>query len=215
MVPKIIHQIVGPSATDLVHRCLSSWKELENDGFKIITWNDSLIEDFLHKDFPFALDAFVNARNHGEASDIARYLIVYAEGGYYVDWDIELTNPEEFLKLHTLYPMGYLLRDPANGTLASEHFSAAPSEKFLLKLTTDIIDTYNRDERDLMYTPQFSGPYRMRSSLKRHPISLQSIIPVKDVFEYDFSEIRNISNHPVSKAMIHYWIHSWLAPKDL
>lgn len=209
MIPKVIHQISGPSANSFIKKCMSSWNKLEKYGYEIVVWNDESLESFIKTNFEFALSSFVNARNHAEAADIARYLIVYKFGGFYVDWDIELFNPRKFVELRNKNKRGYLLIDPSNNTLASEHFSAPPFEEFLLRLTEDIIETYNRDERDLMYTPQYSGPFRMRASMRRHQITKQVSIPVKDIFEYDYSEIRAAKEFGKNKVMVHYWVHSW------
>lgn len=210
MVEKIIHQITGPNTTELTERCLKSWSALTNKGFGIVTWTDDTINGFIDEHYEFAMPAIESARNHAEASDIARYLIVYHFGGYYVDWDIHLNDDNLFIKLHNDCSKGCLVVDPINQTLASEFFSAMTQERFLLELAKDIIETFNRDERDLMNTPQYSGPYRMRASLRRHPITSQDIVPVKEIFEYDYSEIRNASNFEVKGIMTHYWAHSWL-----
>lgn len=210
MVPKVIHHIVGSNQSDLVKRCLHSWEALTQYGFKIIIWTDATIEIFLEKEFPFALAAFKNARNHGEAADIARYLIIYALGGYYVDWDIELLKPHLFINLHETHRHGYLLIDPVNGSIASEHFSAIEKESYLLFLSKKIVDTFDSGERELMTTPSYSGPYRMKVSLKQHGGSNQRIVAIKEVFEFDYWEIRANKKTIPTKAMVHYWVHSWV-----
>jgi len=210
MVNCLIHQITGPKANQFINGCLNSWDKLKSNGFIRVIWTDESIEQFLITNYSFALDAFKKARNHGEAADIARYLILHFFGGYYVDWDIELIRPDLFLQLHSEFPNGYLLIDPKTDALSSEHFSCLKNEEYLLKLCEDIVFTYERGERDLMDTQHFSGPDRMRVALKRHPICKQQIIPIKDVFEYDFWEIRKMDGRSPTKPMIHYWLHTWM-----
>lgn len=214
-VPRIIHQIVGPDTTPLILRCLESWKRVLDYGFEIKIWNDNTIERFITEFHPFALNAFKDARNHAEASDIARYLIVYSFGGYYVDWDIELLDCEGFLSVSDLNPNGYMLIDPSNKTLASEYFNCIPRDEYLLRLTNDIVDLYHNGNRNLLRTPQYSGPYRMRDSLVKHRHTTMSIIPVKEVFVYDYSEIRNPPDRPIEQPLIHYWAHSWFKNKSI
>lgn len=211
--PQIIHQIIGKKATPLILRCTESWKQMLEYGFEIKIWNDTTIEEFLSEVHPFAREAFVNARNHAEAADIARYLIVYTYGGYYVDWDIELLDCRGFLATSDSYENGYMLIDPPNKTLASEYFCSIPGDEYLLKLTEDIVDLYNNGSRETLFTPQYSGPYRMRDSLAKHSKTGMALVPVKEVFAYDYSEIRNPPRGPIKQPLIHYWVHSWLPRK--
>nr|WP_315402764.1 glycosyltransferase [uncultured Sphingobacterium sp.] len=209
MVPKIIHQIVGKKPSELVKMCLESWKVTIRHGFKIVYWDDDSLAKFIKDKYEFALDAFLNARNHAEAADIARYLVIYHYGGYYVDWDISLNNAEDFLSLADKEQKGYVVIDPLNETLASEHFSALASDTYLYTIVEDIITTYIKDERDLMATPNYSGPYRMRATMRKFQNIEQSKIQVKDIFEYAYDEIRNHKVFMQSGIMTHYWEHSW------
>ncbi|MFD2148764.1 glycosyltransferase [Mucilaginibacter antarcticus] len=183
---------------------------LKDHGFEIITWDDESIKNFIKEKAPFALMAFEQARNHGEASDIARYLIIYHHGGYYVDWDIKLTRIDLFLNLHREFRNGYLLIDPKTGVISSEHFAASANEGYLLKITHDIINTFNNGDRPLMDTPSYSGPNRMKVSLQKHNGSRQTVIPIKTVFEYDYWEIKKADGKGRSKPMIHYWLNTWV-----
>ncbi|OFV10621.1 MULTISPECIES: glycosyltransferase family 32 protein [Sphingobacterium] len=210
MVPKIIHHITGRKPSDLVKTCLESWKPLSAYGFTFKIWNDEKIERFIKDNYGYALDAFKTARNHAEAADIARYLITFHYGGYYIDWDIHLISLKLFCELGDVYKNGYLVIDPLNDTLASEHFAAKKGEIFLLRIVDDIVETYNRGERDLMYTPQYSGPFRMKYSLSKHKYTSQQKIPVKEIFEYSYDEIRGAKEFLKSGIMVHFWEHSWL-----
>lgn len=211
MVPKIIHQIVGPKVNESIQMCLDSWKCLAGSGFEVRIWGDESLEEFLRENYPFALAAFLDARNHAEAADIARYLFVYHYGGIYVDWDIELLIPMKFNALLESHPNGYLIIDPKNGTLASEHFCSMAGDPYLLCLSKDIIEMYNSGERSSLTTVYYSGPFRMRDSLKVHNNTNMDILNVKDVFAFDYEEIRNSNTDIVTTPMIHYWAHSWLA----
>ncbi|ULT23584.1 hypothetical protein KUH03_31100 [Sphingobacterium sp. E70] len=193
MLPKIIHQIAGKSPSKLVSVCLGSWQSLLDFNYEIIYWDDESLADFIGKHYPFALEAFLTARNTAEAADIARYLLVYHYGGYYIDWDISLNNISLFKDLYISKPNGYFVIDPLNDTLASEHFCSPPGNNYLHQLVTDIVATYDRGERDLMNTPQYSGPYRMRSTMRKFSTGNFTFIPVKEIFEYSYDEIRGQS----------------------
>lgn len=210
MIPKIINHIVGPKTNFAIDKCLKSWEVLRNHGFAIEIWNDEIIETFIATNYPFALEAFKNARNHGEAADIARYLIVNHSGGHWIDWDVQLLDPEGFLFICKENTNGYFIVDPVNETLAAEVFASTPNNPYLLQLSKDIVQLYENDLRNSMGTPQYSGPYRMRDSLKKFGEIAQTIIPVKEMFAYDYSEIQAMEKREITQPMIHYWLHSWL-----
>jgi len=215
MVPKIVHQIVGSSINESIQSCLDSWKCIQDQGFEIWIWNDATLELFLQGEYQYALPAFLNARNYAEAADIARYLLVYHFGGIYVDWDIELLNSEKFISLVESHKNGYLLIDPKNETIASEHFCSVPKDQYLNNLIGDIVNIYKSGERSKFTTVEFSGPFRMRDSLKTHKNTKMKIIKVKDVFAFDYEEIRSTSSFETTAPMIHYWMHSWLIPNTI
>jgi hypothetical protein len=210
MVEKIIHQIVGPKTTELIDYCLNSWIPLKEYGFEIRVWSYTEINRFVETAYPFVFSALLNARNLAESSDIARYLIVYHFGGYYVDWDIELLDPEGFLKICEANQKGYLVIDPFNGTLASECFSAAQGEDYLLSLVKDIVELFNNGLQEQLSTPNYSGPFRMRDSLSKHRNSKQELIEVNNIFLYNYREIREMPRRQIIAPLIHYWTHMWL-----
>jgi len=214
MVNKIIHQIIGPQKNEFIQKCLDSWDCLKDKGFIIKTWNDSLINEFIEDCYPYAGEAILKARNHAEAADIARYLIVHHYGGYYVDWDIELLNIEKFIKLAGKFKNGFLVLDPFNSTIASECFSALNGDRYLKYLADEIIEVFNSKKRDEMGTPQYSGPYRMRDAFFKFKLNnetnRQEFIEINDIFLYNYREIRTMPARKKNAPLIHYWVHSWL-----
>lgn len=215
MIPKIIHQIVGPKVNESIQTCLDSWKCMQEEGFQLWKWDDDTLEEFLKNRYQYALPAFLNARNYAEAADIARYLLIYQFGGVYVDWDIELLNSDKFISLLESYEKGYLLVDPKNNSIAPEHFCAQSKDPYLASLVNDIVNIYNSGERSKLSTVDYSGPFRMRDSLKIHKNTEMELVKVKDVFAFDYEEIRSISSQETMAPMIHYWMHSWMAPSSM
>ena len=211
MVPKILHQITGPRQNFVVAHCLASWQRIQGKGFTINIWNDELLTTFISKEYPFALNAFLKARNHAEAADIARYLLVYHTGGIYMDWDVQLLSVPKFIQVLKDTPHGFLIQDPDNFTIASEAFSAQKKEPYLIKLVESIVELYEQQQRDTMATPEYSGPYRMRDALYNFTTK-QALIPVNDIFVYNYREIRSMPERPIVQPLIHYWIHSWIEP---
>ena len=210
-LPKVIHRIIGRKQSPLVKACLVSWNKLKRKEYSIVTWTDELIEVFLRTHYPTILIPFLDARNHAEAADIARYAIVYHYGGHYLDWDVELSDEKKFLELCERCPTGYLLQDPKNLTLSSEAFSALPQEPYLWSLLQSITELHSAAEHLSMKTPQYTGPYRMREVYESSAYkSMQKIVPIKEAFLYDYDEIRQMKNLAYTTPMIHYWVHSWI-----
>jgi len=216
MVPKIIHRIVGRKPSPLVTHCITSWEIVKEPGFEIRIWNDALLEEFIAKEYAFILSAFTNSRNYGEASDIARYLLVYHFGGYYFDWDIELLSLNKFLDLSIKNPTGFLIQDPANQTLSPAAFSAMPGEQYLFNLLDNICYIHANGFRDSLNTINYTGPYRMREVYYfTKKASQQTLIKPKDIFLYDYWEIRDQPFRDEEIAMIHYWEHGWMKAPSL
>ena len=214
MINRIIHQITGPRQNDLIRKCLDSWDPLKNKDFTIKVWNDDLITEFIREFYPYASNAILKARNHAEAADIARYLIVYHYGGYYVDWDVELLDIGKFIKVTNRYKNGFLVLDPFNSTIASECFSALNGDRYLKYLVDEIIGIFNSKRRDEMGNPQYSGPFRMRDVFFKFKLNnevlKQEFIEINDIFLYNYREIRSMPERKKKVPLIHYWVHSWL-----
>lgn len=209
MMKNLIHQMVGPKISPFINTCLQTWKALENNGFEIKIWNDDLINRFVENNYPNYMNIIANARNHAEAADIARYLIIYHCGGIYIDWDIELLNVDGFIKIINNCPNGFLVLDPDNGTIASECFAANQGESYLFNLVQEIKNVCDTGNRDNFTTPQLTGPFRMKEILKKYK-SNQRIIEVKDIFVYSYAEIRKFPPKLIKQPLIHYWVHSWI-----
>lgn len=210
MIPKTLHYITGPKRNDLVDDCINSWQQLKEYGFKIIEWNDSSIFKLLELNYKHVLPAFINARNHAEAADIARYLIVYHYGGFYTDWDVELLNVRKFLTLISNYEDGFLIVDQYNSTFAPEFFCCHPNESFLNNVLNDIISIFNSGQVGELTTPEYTGPFRLRETFAKNKETTLSQIDVKNIFAYDYREMQDPPKKKITQPLIHYWMHSWV-----
>jgi mannosyltransferase OCH1-like enzyme len=211
MVPKIIHRIVGQKPSHLVMHCINSWEIVKEHEYEIKIWNDALLEVFIAKEYPFLLPAFTQARNYGEASDIARYLIVYHYGGYYFDWDTELLSLNKFFNLSAQNSEGFLVQDPVNDTLSPDTFSALAGEEYLYNLLENICYIHESGLWLHLKTIDYTGPYRMREVFYfTKKKTRQNIIKPKDILLYDFWEIRQQPFRDEEIAMVHYWEHGWM-----
>lgn len=87
MIPKKIHYcwFGGKPKPDNVLKCIKSWKKFCPD-YEIIEWNESNFD--IHC-MPFVEQA-IKAKKYAFASDVARLIAVYENGGLYFDTDVEV-----------------------------------------------------------------------------------------------------------------------------
>ncbi|MGO4294264.1 hypothetical protein [Chitinophaga sp. RAB17] len=211
MIDKVIHQILLSDIPNAwIHQCLKSWNAMREYGFEVKVWTYKDVADLISDNYPALAPAFFHSRNFGEAGDMAKYAVIHQHSGCYVDWDIELFHPDKFADFLEKCPEGYLLIDPSNGTLAAECFAAAKGDHFMYQLMEDIKEIFEAEEIP-PFAPSYTGPHRMRDTLRKFGEVKQTIVLVKDLFEYDYEEIRNANlNNHVEKPLIHYWMHTWI-----
>ncbi|MCM1115059.1 MAG: glycosyl transferase [Clostridium sp.] len=89
MIPKKIHYcwFGGNPKPDSVMKCINSWKKFCPD-YEIIEWNESNFD--IHC-MPFVEQA-IEAKKYAFASDVARLIVVYENGGLYFDTDVEVVR---------------------------------------------------------------------------------------------------------------------------
>lgn len=96
MIPKKIHYFwFGKGEkTEMVNFCINSWKKNLPD-FEIIEWNEA---NFDVNQIPFTQQAY-EEKKWAFVSDYARAKILFEEGGFYLDTDMEVRLPlNEFIK---------------------------------------------------------------------------------------------------------------------
>lgn len=87
MIPKIIHYcwFGGNPLPKSAIKCINSWKKFFPD-YEIKEWNES---NFDMNMMPFTQEAY-HAKKYAFVSDVARFWILYREGGLYFDTDVEV-----------------------------------------------------------------------------------------------------------------------------
>ena len=94
--PKKIHYIWlgGSEKPALVKQCIESWKRFCPD-FEIIEWDDKKFAKIC--DNNYALEAYAK-KKWAFAADWLRLKVLYEQGGFYLDTDVEVLKPiDEFL----------------------------------------------------------------------------------------------------------------------
>ncbi len=100
LIPKKIHYFWfgGNPLNDLTKKCIESWKKYAPD-YEIIEWNESncdvyendyVKEAYEHKKWAFVADYF-------------RIKVIYEQGGFYMDTDMELKKSLDYLRLDNIF----------------------------------------------------------------------------------------------------------------
>ena len=100
-IPHKIHQIwIGSELPEKYKNWCASWKKL-NPSWEYKLWNENDILNILSGTIR---QVFLESKNPGAKSDIARYAILEKEGGIYYDTDFECIKPlEELTDTCTLF----------------------------------------------------------------------------------------------------------------
>ena len=90
MIPKTIHYcwFGGRPKPKSVQRCIASWRKYCPD-YVIKEWNE---QNFDVNMIPYTRDAY-QAGKYAFVSDVARFKVLYEEGGVYFDTDVEVIKP--------------------------------------------------------------------------------------------------------------------------
>lgn len=90
MIPKTIHYcwFGGKPKPKSVLRCIDSWRKYCPD-YEVKEWNE---DNFDVNMMPYTHDAY-QAGKYAFVSDVARFWVLYHEGGVYFDTDVEVIRP--------------------------------------------------------------------------------------------------------------------------
>lgn len=211
MIPKIIHYcwFGGNSIPEKDKKCIESWKKYCPD-YQIIEWNEKNYD--LSKN-PY-MEAAFKEKKWGFVPDYARFDIIYNNGGFYLDTDVELIKPLEELRSNEAY-MGFEGGIWINGGIGF----GAEAGQTVIKDLRDIYETkefYNADgSLNLTPSPYFITECLVAKGLQKNN-QLQVIEGMKiyptEYFaskDYDTGKI-NTTIHTIS---IHQYNASWQSPK--
>ena len=126
MIPKTIHYcwFGGKPKPKSVQRCIGSWRKFCPD-YEVKEWNEGNFDVYV---LPYTRDAY-QAGKYAFVSDVARFQVLYQEGGVYFDTDVEVIRPIDDLVERGAF-MGWEKADasgnmhvaPGLGLAAPKHF---------------------------------------------------------------------------------------------
>ncbi len=192
MIPKVIHYCwFGENQKpEIVQKCINSWKTF-CPNYNIKEWNE---QNFDIKKYKYAEQAY-KAKKYAFVSDVARFDILFNEGGIYLDTDVELLKPLDSLvddkvflpyAQNGLISSGLIMGSEVGNGLLQDVLSYYLSHDFLLgngrpntttvcTITTDVLKRqgYKMDkttciEKDIhFYAWDYFDPYNVETNEMR------------------------------------------------
>lgn len=112
-IPKIIHYcwFGGNSKPQLVINCIESWRKFCPD-YQIVEWNETNFD--IHSN-AFVEEAY-QAKKWAFVSDYVRAIVLYQNGGIYMDADFELLQTLDSLVVHSAFA-GFEVNDTIGSSI--------------------------------------------------------------------------------------------------
>jgi mannosyltransferase OCH1-like enzyme len=206
IVPRIIHQIWLGSKIPIKYKIWSkSWIK-HNPNYEYILWDEKKILNMgLINE-----KQFVQAKNFGCKSDIARYEILYKFGGIYVDTDFEALKPINSKLMTQSFIAGqvyYYKPQIGNALIISE------PECSLLKAVIDNLPQYTGAATDLEIL-SYAGPNYLTKIIFKNRF-LKNIVILPGQYFYPWPNFMLNSSHSryswsTNKTFaIHHWESCW------
>jgi len=214
MIPKIIHYCwFGRNPKPkLAEKCIRSWKKHCPD-YEIIEWNE---DNYDIAEAPLYVRQAYEMKKWAFVTDYVRLQVVYENGGIYMDTDVELLKPLDFLLNNAAY-FGFEDGIDINTGLGFGAQKGAPILKELMEDYSGI--PFRKPDGDYDHT---TCPTRNTKVLLRHGLSqddsLQTlsggilILPAIYLSPIDFeTKFRRHSGETIS---IHWFSGSWLTEQE-
>ncbi|KAG2439252.1 hypothetical protein HXX76_004613 [Chlamydomonas incerta] len=94
LIPRIVHQTYrSRQVPSSLRAVMASWTRVNGPGWQTRFYDDEACTDFVRREFPEYMDAYVSLPKDVERSDFFRYMVVLRLGGVYADIDVELRQP--------------------------------------------------------------------------------------------------------------------------
>jgi len=143
-IPQIIHQIYDNplGVPNILSNISESWKS-NHPAWTYRLWNNESIEIFLTDFFPKFIPIYNSFLHDKQRWELLRYLILYKEGGLYVDIDYECIQPvDSLLKNHLcclgLEPTEHAKRFGKKKLIGNAMLATVPYHPFFEKIINEV-----------------------------------------------------------------------------
>jgi hypothetical protein len=159
--------------------------------------------------------------------------IIYSYGGFYVDWDVLLLDPDKFLALmpdlantNCILLQDRLTKNPnVSCVYDNSLFYMRRENPLALDFLHEVESNYSKDP--LPNTPFVTGPLALTNFLdvRPHYRNECAMVDELDLYAFDYADViartkdgaqRAILKdqyQPSSAPAIHFWTHTWTVPE--
>ncbi len=185
-------------------KCLSSW-EKELPGYEIKRWDESTSP----MRFQYLQTAARN-KKWSNMSNFVRLFSVFAEGGIYLDTDVEVLKPFGVL-LEAPAFLGCEAKDPRVNTAI---LGAEQGHPFLLKVMSSLVSSFTGEEYSNHSGPNLATRVLFDSGLRQYSDEPQLIgdvmvCPTRYFYPYYYGETFHPTCITPDTYAIHHWAKRW------
>jgi FkbM family methyltransferase len=206
-IPKVIHRIwLGKNPIPKTYEdYFDGWKKLHPE-WSFYTWYDKDIENFIN------YNKIQEANTYAGKADIARYEILYRHGGVYLDCDIKLLKPLDYLLESSPQKFIVCNEDNSFNIHCSIGFIASVPGFYVL---SDAINKIKELDVNSDQPNVSTGPVFFRQCLG-YELDEIKLIPTDTFYPYLYNEPIEILNllDLDSTYGIHVWSGSWKDKKN-
>ncbi|KAL4224582.1 hypothetical protein ACF0H5_015282 [Mactra antiquata] len=146
-IPKVIHQIFFYETSDTLPKKLSagkdSWLQRHPD-YSYILWNKTSVDQLIHKEFPFLYHLYNSYGHWVRKADVARYVVLYQYGGWYIDMDVVCKHSLKPLEDEAVHlNKSIIVRETEPVGFSNDFIGITPKHTFLYTVLT-ALDKSNR-----------------------------------------------------------------------
>lgn len=225
-IPKIIHQIYDNPAgiPDILSNISESWKK-EHPTWKYRLWDHQAIQKFLADNCPQFIPVYNSFPSNKQKWELLRYLILYHEGGLYVDMDYEcMESMESLLKTHScclgLEPTEHAKRFGKQKLIGNAMLAAIPHHPFFEKIIEQIrlLDDNKQQTRALLVSQTIGiemindlyRQYEPKEDITLLPADLIAPLSAQEISLLLLSRETPEMEDKVEKALaVHYFLGQW------
>lgn len=174
------------------------WKKFF-PNYKVKLWSEEDYLPLITKFSKLLLEAYNNAPSYACKSDIARYTILYYEGGLYVDTDTEPLKNYSYLISDPHITLGLVCLDLCKSKLffcgyrySNSWLYAKKKCSYLYKFLVDIsLTPYERYYSSLEYTWNTTGPGALTRLVKEEKLEKEDDVRI---FSHSVIEVTSFAN---------------------